>query len=216
MGDASSTLDLTEHIAPNSDHLTAESFLGGPRILTISEAGPTGQTGKGSRPVRIRFVGEDLPFLPSLTCRRLLSRIWGKDDAKSAHRTYPGRLLRLYREPSVSYGGEAVGGIRIDGASHISGVMVVSLPESQHKRRKWRVEPLEQPQARQSQGPTFTQAVEALGLTVADVDDWHMAEHGISIRDQNADRRGVLEYLGTDEGKRAVTDFINSTSNQEG
>jgi hypothetical protein len=132
-------LDLTEYTASDSNELTAEDFLGGPEILTITEAWPTGNK---DRPIAIRFAEKEKVFLPAKTVRRLLSRIWG-DDSKRANKTYPGRLLRLYRDPDVQWGGENVGGIRIDGASHINGRQAVSLPVSQHKRRKWTVEPLQ-------------------------------------------------------------------------
>ncbi len=144
-------LDMTDYVSSSSDHLTVDDFASGPRVLSITETGPTGQTGKGSRPVYILFEGEPLAFLPSLTCRRILARIWTAEDNKRANKTYPGRSLRLFVDPEVTYGEKGkgvikVGGIRINGATHIDKTVTGTTVSGRNKRAPFRVEPIQPPQ----------------------------------------------------------------------
>ena len=140
-------LDMSEYTSSSSDHLTTDDFLGGPRVLTITEAGPTGQTGKGARPVYILFEGEPRAFLPSLTVRRVLAKIWTAEDNKRANKTYPGRSLRLFVDPEVTFGEKGqgtikVGGIRVNGASHIDQTVTGTTVSGRNKRAPFSVEPL--------------------------------------------------------------------------
>jgi hypothetical protein len=71
----------------------------------------------------------------------VLARIW-PEDSKRAATTYPGRSLRLYVDPEVSYGTEQTGGIRVNAASHIGGPVTGSIVSGRNKRAAFRVEPL--------------------------------------------------------------------------
>ena len=54
----------------------------------------------------------------------------------------PGRRLTLYREPTIKFGGQTVGGIRISAMSHIDGPQEVLVQVTRGKREKFRVDPL--------------------------------------------------------------------------
>lgn len=127
-------MDLSTTIAPKSDQLNAEDFIAGPRTVTITKV--TG--GGGEQPVSIHTAEvPDRPYKPCLTMRRLLVALWGSDGE-----SYVGRRLSLYRDPSVQWAGEDVGGIRISHMSHIDGPKSVALTVTRNRRAPYRVEPI--------------------------------------------------------------------------
>lgn len=129
-------IDLTPTIAADSDQLCAAD-LPEPRIFEVLEVF---KTRDDKKPIGLRLRGHDLPWLPSKTARRVLVAIWGPKG-----RDYVGRFLRLYCDPTVIYGGKAVGGVRINGATHIDGTQQGSLPFSRGKYAPWRVDPIQAP-----------------------------------------------------------------------
>ncbi len=142
MGNAPA-LDMTDYLSSKSNHLTVEDFIGGPRVLQIRSAEPTGNE---DRPVAIFFADEPKAYLPAKTVRRVLARVW-PEDSKRAAATYPGRWLRLYVDPDVSFGTEQTGGIRVNGASHIDAPVTGSTVSGRNKRAPFRVEPIKPPAA---------------------------------------------------------------------
>ena len=69
--------------------------------------------------------------------RRVLVAAWGPDASQ-----YVGRRVTLFRDPSVTYGGIQVGGIRI---SHLSGLetpLSIALTVTRQKRAPYKVQPL--------------------------------------------------------------------------
>lgn len=127
-------MDVSETILANSDQINAEDLLSGPRIVTITGV----EQGTTEQPVFIHlaeFAGRT--YRPAKTMRRLMVAMWGPDS-----RTYTGRKLRLFNDPNVKWGGKAVGGVRIDGASHIEKPFTVMLAESRGKRAEHLVEPI--------------------------------------------------------------------------
>lgn len=127
-------MDLTESIAPKSDQINAEDLLSGPRTFTIEKVT------KGSAEQPFNFHLTELPgrpYRPSKTMRRVMVDIWGAEAS-----AYAGRQLTLYRDPSVRFGGQPVGGIKI---SHMSGIKTdveLWLTETRGKRAKHTVKPL--------------------------------------------------------------------------
>ena len=69
--------------------------------------------------------------------RRVMVAAWGKDGS-----TYAGKRLTLYRDPSIKFGGQAVGGIRISAMSHIDKPMVLALTETRGKKATFKVDVL--------------------------------------------------------------------------
>ena len=128
-------MDLTDTIAPRSDQLNAEDLLSGPRTVTVTEV----RRGSTEQPVEIVTAefGDGRPFKPSKTVRRILVAAWGPDAAK-----YTGRRMTLYRDPSVRFGGQDVGGIRVSHLSHIEKRLQLALTVTRGKRAPYVVEPL--------------------------------------------------------------------------
>jgi hypothetical protein len=122
---------------PRSDQWNADDFVGGPRTFTI--AGVT--VGKAEQKYDIELVeGEGRAWRPPLTMLRLLMSAWGDEAA-----VWVGRRVTLYRDPSVRFGSDAVGGIRI---SHMSDLPTGDKPftdrftERRGKKGPVTVEPL--------------------------------------------------------------------------
>lgn len=163
--------DITSTLAPNSDQLNAEDLLAGPADVQISEI----KAGPPEHPVRIFLSGYDRPWLPCKTVRRLLVAMWGKDATK-----WPGRWVRLYCDPEVSYGGKKVGGIRFSHATHLPDNQPISanLTVTRGKRRAHTVRPMDPPTqptvagSKQGAREALGDALNLRGLSLEDFDGW--------------------------------------------
>lgn len=126
--------DLTDTILAKSDQITADDLLSGPRTVRITDV----QADAGAeQPVTIHIEGDTKVFRPSKSMRRVLVHCWGPDGA-----AYVGRSVTLYRDPSVTFGGAQVGGIRISAMSHLERAMTLALAESRKSRKPFTVQPL--------------------------------------------------------------------------
>lgn len=126
-------MDLTQSIAPRSDQVNADDLIAGPITYTVREV----IAGKAESPFDFLLVETDRAYRPSKTMRRVIVNAWGADAAN-----YAGRRLTLYREPSIMFGGQRVGGIRISHMSHIDGPREVLAQVTRGKREKFTVAPL--------------------------------------------------------------------------
>jgi len=105
--------DIGDTIAPKSNQMNADDLVAGPLTLTITEVRVHDT---GDQPVHVFFAEwpTGRPWKPSLGMRRWLIAVWG---AKSVE--YVGKRITLYRDDSVTWAGEAIGGIRIGAMSGI-------------------------------------------------------------------------------------------------
>ena len=126
-------MDLTESIAPRSDQVNADDLVGGPVTYTIREV----RQGAAEQPFDFMLVETDRAYRPSKTMRRLIVAAWGPDA-----NLYTGRRLTLYREPSIKFGGQVVGGIRISHMSHIQKRIEEKFQTTRGKRETFVVNPL--------------------------------------------------------------------------
>jgi hypothetical protein len=126
-------MDLTQSIEPRSDQINADDLIASPVTYTIREV----IGGKAEQPFDFLLVETDRAYRPSKTMRRVIVNAWGPEAAN-----YAGRRLTLYREPSIKFGGQTVGGIRISHMSHIENRVEVLAQVTRGKREKFVVEPL--------------------------------------------------------------------------
>lgn len=133
--------DMLAAIAPKSDQINAEDLLSGD--MTIKITGVQVRAGT-EQPVSISFEGSSKVFRPCKTVSRIIVAAWGPDTS-----TYVGRMMTLYRDPSVTWGGLAVGGIRVRAISHIDQPLRLALAESKKSRKITEVQPLRLEQAQQ-------------------------------------------------------------------
>lgn len=126
--------DLSTTIAPRSDQTNADDLIAGPITITITKVVLRAENKE--QPIAISFEGDrSKPYLPGLSMRRVLVSVWGVTD-------YVGRSMTLYRDPSVRFGTDAVGGIRISHMSHIDAPVTLALTMSRASRKPYTVQPL--------------------------------------------------------------------------
>ena len=128
-------MDISNAIIAKSDQLNAVDLMSGPRVVTVVEV----REGNAEQPVVVitKEFGPARPFKPSKTVLRVLASAWGKDTT-----VWVGRQMELYRDPTVRWAGEEVGGIRIKALSHIDKAAVFNLPTSKGKHAKSTIVPL--------------------------------------------------------------------------
>jgi hypothetical protein len=127
-------MNLTNTIIPKSDQLNSDDLLTGPRTIRITAV----EAGSAEQPVNIRYEGDNgRPYKPGKSMRRVLVALYGSEGA-----AYVGKRVTLYNDPSITFGPDATGGIRISHASDIGGPLEIALTVKRGKRKPFRVEPL--------------------------------------------------------------------------
>lgn len=127
-------MDMTASIIPKSDQLNADDLMTGPVTVTIDKV----SAGSAEQPVDVFLV--EFPgraFRPSKSMRRVMVAAWGAETS-----VYTGKRMTLYREPTIRFGRDEVGGIRI---SHLSGIdkpLKIALTVTRGKREPFTVQPL--------------------------------------------------------------------------
>ena len=128
-------LDVTKAIQPKSDQINADSLVTGPMTIKVRDVkvDPTGE-----QPIWVAFEGDDgKPWKPCKTAARCLATIWGANAAQ-----WIGMSCTIYNDPTVTWGGAAVGGIRV---SHMEGIdkpRVLSLTKTRGKKSSITIQPL--------------------------------------------------------------------------
>ena len=127
--------DIRAAIQPRSDQLNYEDFVSGPAVLTI-ERTEDYKDEKGQARVAIHMVEyPGRPFKASKTNVKLLAIAWGEDDTD-----WPGRRVQLSADPTVTFGGKAVGGIRVTALSHLPQRFTAKLSVARGKKKDFPVE----------------------------------------------------------------------------
>lgn len=130
-------IDMASTIVPKSDQWNSDDFISGPRTITVTKV--SANEGSSEQPISINFEGDGgKAWKPCKSSRRVLVTVWGRDAA-----AYVGRSLTLYRDPSVTWAGMAVGGIRISHMSNIDEKVTMALTASKQVRKPFTVLPLE-------------------------------------------------------------------------
>lgn len=127
--------DLRSTIIPRSDQLNTDQLLGGPMIITVADV----RAGGGEdQPVSIFYDTDPArPYKPCKTMRKVLIHAWGPNGT-----TWVGKSMELYAEPSVKFGGELVGGIRISRLTDIPAQINVSLTATKGRKTMHEIAPL--------------------------------------------------------------------------
>ena len=119
---------------PRSDQINYEDFLAGPRVFTIGGV----RVGTAEQKYDIQLQEEQRVWRPPLTVLRTLIACWGDDAA-----VWQGRQVELYGDPSIRFGKDAVGGIRIKALSHLDEPKTVTVTVARGKRQKITIQPLQ-------------------------------------------------------------------------
>lgn len=134
--------DIRSTIIPRSDQLNFDQLILGPVVVTVTHV----TAGSAEQPIIVHYEGENgRPYKPGLTMRRILALGWGSDSE-----LWAGRSMELYGDPTIRFGKETVGGIRISRMSHIPKAIEASLAVTKGKKAMNRVEPLRLSEALQT------------------------------------------------------------------
>lgn len=124
--------DLSSTIKPKSDQLNADDLLTGPMTVKITDI----KSGPVDQPVHIYIEGQQ-PYKPCKTMRRVLITAWGSDG-----KAWIGKSMTLYCDPTVKFGGIALGGIRISYLSHIDKILNMMLTATRGRKTQVVINPL--------------------------------------------------------------------------
>lgn len=121
---------------PRSDQWNSDDFIGGARTFTISGV----KVGAAEQKYDIDLVeGAGRVWRPPLTVLRLLIAAWGDEAA-----AWVGRRVTLYRDPTIRFGSDQVGGIRVSHMSDLPGgkSLTVKITSARGRKEPHTVEPL--------------------------------------------------------------------------
>jgi len=123
--------DLTKTIEAKSDQLNADDLFAGSINITITEL----KLLAGDQPVAIHYNNDNgKPWKPCKSMRRVMVNAWGSDGNK-----YIGKSMTLFRDDTVKYAGQNVGGIRISHMSDIKSSFTISLTASSKSKKPYTV-----------------------------------------------------------------------------
>lgn len=103
--------DVSFAMQAKSDQLNAADIMGAEPVICIRDV----VVSQSEQPVVVYYHGDNnRPWKPSKGMIRILAAAWGTDSA-----AWVGKSAQVYMDPSVTYAGQAVGGIRIKALSDI-------------------------------------------------------------------------------------------------
>ena len=130
-------MDISKTTEPRSDQINFDDVTTSTITVTVSEV----KRGSAEQPVDVHLVEfPGRPFKPSKSMRRVLVACWGPEAS-----AYAGRQMVLFGDPTVKFGGQVVGGIRISALSHIDEPKTISLTVTRGKRAPFVVQPITVP-----------------------------------------------------------------------
>lgn len=103
--------DVSFAMQAKSDQLNSADIMGCEPVITIRAV----NVHQGEQPISVYYHGDNnRPWKPSKGMVRILAAAWGTNSEN-----WVGKSAQIYMDPSVTYGGQAVGGIRIKALSDI-------------------------------------------------------------------------------------------------
>lgn len=142
---------LRDLIESNSDRFNFPDFAEGRRTFTVKTLKIVGDK------LRIWFEGEEKYYEPCKGMIRILVDAW-----PTKAREWIGRQITLVGNPTVKYGGEAIGGIQIVALSGIDGPMNTVMTLNRAKRVPYTVQPIAAKPAPEPDNATPADQVEAM------------------------------------------------------
>lgn len=183
---------------PRSDQWNSDDLIGGARTFTIAGV----KVGSAEQKYDIQLEGEDRAWRPPLTMLRLLMHAWGDESDD-----WVGRRVTLYRDESIKFGPDEVGGIRISHMSHLPDgrPLTVKLTKTRGRKQNLTVQPLpddepaSKPVLSDEQAMEFAQAIDQaaslddLSNVVADMKSWDLGAHRESLLAAWSERQTALK-----------------------
>ncbi|EGH0383745.1 hypothetical protein ID214_000814 [Salmonella enterica subsp. enterica serovar Hvittingfoss] len=164
-------MDLSRTIIPKSDQINFEDV----QTQSITAVIKAVRAGNSEQPVFIDLEGfEGRPYKPSKSMRRVLIVGWGADG-----HSWVGRYLTLIGDPSVKFGGIAVGGIKIYAMSDVESDFSMMLSVSRGKRQEHRVRKLEVKQQATPESALAWFSANALNMDSAKLENSYNRAKGV-------------------------------------
>ena len=139
-------VDISQYTYSKGTQTNADDLVAAPRTVVVTDVVLTGDE---KQPLAVRYEGDEgKPFLPCLTMRKMIAAIWGKESD-----AWIGQSLTLFRDPSIKFGPDTPGGVRISHMSGIDKTISVQLLEKRGKRRTYTIVPLVVEKAKQPEKP---------------------------------------------------------------
>lgn len=182
-------LSIADTLTAKTDQLNADDLILGPVVVEVMSVRKLSNPKKGEQPLIIGIDGGRQPWKPCLSMRRVLAAMWGENA-----REWVGRRIKLYRDPTVTFGDQGqVGGIRIAAASHLDEPFRMPLTVTRGQKRAYQVDVLraEQPKPR---------AVPQDDAQPPSVDDYRASVRAV-LREVGADMAGFLEFVEAKVGR---------------
>jgi hypothetical protein len=188
---------LPAAIEPNSTQLNAEDFPAGTSVVVKITRVTKGPNDKQAWDLHLE--GYQRVYRPCMTMRRVMITCWRLQitaaDGSQVVDLSPciGRRLELYTDPTVRFGAEVAGGIRIRAMSDIAKPHSVALTETKTaagvRKKTWTINVLpdapkpQQPSTKSTDLPKFVAAVPGIapGLTVPLLREYMTATASIDI-----------------------------------
>lgn len=184
-------MDMSASIAPKSDQLDAIELVAGPQTFTIEKVTPN----NAEQPWNFHLAEFPRPWRPAKSMLRVMAAAWGLDGNK-----YAGHRVTLFCDPSVQFGNEVVGGVRI---SHMTGIekpLKVPLLVKRGKSALFTVQPLKdapKPPQQPAQGA---------------VSDKVKADTAKAIQDGTVD--AYLSFLADNNAPQHVINYVTQTAKE--
>jgi hypothetical protein len=128
--------DFAKTTVAKSDQLNSEDLLGGP--ITVQITAVKVNLKEDQQPVSVSYKGDNnKPWKPSKTMRKVLMMKWGDDET-----LFVGRHLTLFRDPTITWAGQAVGGVSISHMSDMQSDERFMLASSRGQKKALKIEHL--------------------------------------------------------------------------
>ena len=129
-------VDVTKYTYSQGVQTNADDLVAAPRTVLVTAVT---ETGDAKQPIAVSYDGDGgKPFIPCLTMRKLIAALWGGESDN-----WIGKSMTLFRDPSIKFGPDTPGGVRISHMSGIEKTVSVQLLEKRGKRRQYTIVPLE-------------------------------------------------------------------------
>lgn len=129
------TKDVTKAIEAKSDQLNADDLAYGPRVILITDVSVKGGV---EQPIWVHYEGDGgKPWKPCKTASRCLAACYGVDA-----NNWIGKHVEIYNDPTVTWAGMAVGGIRMSRAEGLAKPIKLALAKTRGKKGIVTIEPL--------------------------------------------------------------------------
>lgn len=179
---------------PRSDQWNADDFIGGAKTFTISGV----RVGSAEQKYDIELEGQERAWRPPLMMLRLLMHAWGDESDE-----WIGRRVTLYRDESIRFGSDEVGGIRISHMSNLPGnkPLTVKLTKTRGRRQNHTVEPLPDGPPLIDEGTVAeiteridkAETLDELMNLGADLKSWDLGQHREQLQSAWSERQAAIK-----------------------